>query len=245
MNTKILLQFHLLLCVFIIPTQAVAQEVEWNLSESDVGVGTGSPRAKLHVVGKGVGGVVPDTERVLLLESSLAPEQVFKNTTSNAIWYFAMVSNDDFKISFDGTGKVEARFKPNGNLIIAGNLSQNSDVNGKKNILEVDSKDILEKVVGLPVSSWEYKADSGVKHVGPMAQDFYEAFGLGESPTTISTIDTGGVALAAIKGLKQEKDSQIEQLKVENNALRSKLEQNESRMVALETALAEILKREH
>ncbi len=157
-----------------------------------------------------------------------------------------MVSNDDFKVSFDGTGRVEARFKPNGNLIIAGNLSQNSDVNSKKNILDVDSKDILERVVDLPISSWEYKADSGVKHVGPMAQDFYEAFGLGESPTTISTIDTGGVALAAIKGLKQEKDSQIEQLRADKDneieSLKAQMKQQDERVLQLEMALAELLR---
>ena len=81
--------------------------------------------------------------------------------------------------------------------------------------------------------------------VGPMAQDFSSAaFGLGRSPTGISTIDTGGVALAAIKGLKQEKDAQIEQLQVKNLALKVKLDQNEKRMIALEMALTEILNKQ-
>ena len=40
--------------------------------------------------------------------------------------------------------------------------------------------------------------------MGPMAQDFYAAFGLGEDDTHISTVDADGVALAAIQGLYAE-----------------------------------------
>ncbi len=45
-----------------------------------------------------------------------------------------------------------------------------------------------------------------------MAQDFYAAFGLGNSDTHIGTVDADGVALAAIQGLYQlleEKDTII------------------------------------
>ena len=52
------------------------------------------------------------------------------------------------------------------------------------------------------------------------------------------------MALAAIKGLKQEKDVQIEQLKAENLSLMAKLQQNEERMIALEMALTEILNKQ-
>ena len=37
-----------------------------------------------------------------------------------------------------------------------------------------------------------------------MAQDFHAAFGVGENDTTISTIDEGGVALAAIQGMNEK-----------------------------------------
>ena len=37
--------------------------------------------------------------------------------------------------------------------------------------------------------------------MGPMAQDVFAAFGLGDSDLRIATIDLDGVALAAIKGL--------------------------------------------
>ncbi len=49
-----------------------------------------------------------------------------------------------------------------------------------------------------------------------MAQDFYAGFNVGEDERHITTIDEGGVALAAIQGLNmklQEKDAEIQALK--------------------------------
>ena len=68
----------------------------------------------------------------------------------------------------------------------------------------------------IPMQTWNYKTqDPTIRHAGPMAQDFYDAFGLGESDTQISTIDSDGVALSAIQGLYRvvkEKDARIEEL---------------------------------
>jgi hypothetical protein len=217
-----------------------------------VGLGTSGPTARLHLLGDSVAAV----EELFILESSTSPQQVFLNSSTSAKWFFAMTSTDEFKISFAGTGKVEARFQQNGNLKIAGAYQQISDRNSKENINEIDGKDVLERVAALPISTWEYKSNNGVKHLGPMSQDFYAAFGLGDSPTTIATIDSGGVALAAIKALKHEKDAQIEQLKdesqtldVRNASLHARLEEQAERMsgqseriVQLEMALAEILR---
>ena len=78
-------------------------------------------------------------------------------------------------------------------------------------------------MVDLPIERWRFKTeDEGVKHVGPMAQDFHEAFGLGESDTAIATVDADGVALAAIQGLNlrlNEKEAEIQSLKATVRAL--------------------------
>ena len=72
----------------------------------------------------------------------------------------------------------------------------------KENVVDVDASDILRRLVAMPIASWNYRAqDRAIRHVGPMAQDFHGAFGLGESDRHISTIDADGVALAAIQGL--------------------------------------------
>ncbi|WP_409239793.1 tail fiber domain-containing protein [Streptomyces sp. PA5.6] len=66
---------------------------------------------------------------------------------------------------------------------------------------------VLEEVVRLPVSSWRYHWDPPeVRHLGPMAQDWWAAFGLGGSDTTICATDANGVALVAIQALHRELD---------------------------------------
>ena len=51
--------------------------------------------------------------------------------------------------------------------------------------------------------------------MGPMAQDFYAAFSVGEDDKHISTIDPDGVALAGVQALYRmlmEKDEQVKAL---------------------------------
>ncbi|KKM03949.1 hypothetical protein LCGC14_1769290 [marine sediment metagenome] len=71
------------------------------------------------------------------------------------------------------------------------------EVKTDKRIL--DEEDIAEKVIDLPVESWRYIGDEK-EHVGPYAEDFTEAFGLGDS-RTIDLRDLAGVTMAAVKGL--------------------------------------------
>jgi Chaperone of endosialidase len=113
--------------------------------------------------------------------------------------------------------------------VFAKGVKLTSDRNLKTNFASVDALGVLEKVVRLPVSRWNYKADPNtVRHVGPMAQDFHEAFGLdGTDDTHISSIDEGGVALAAIQGLNAK-------LEAENAKLRSSLADLEVRFSKLE-----------
>ena len=83
----------------------------------------------------------------------------------------------------------------------------------------------------LPVTKWNYKTqDKAIRHIGPVAQEMYASFGVGETDTGIATVDADGVALAAIKGLNQrlkEKDREIAELRTEKNrenaALRAEL----------------------
>ncbi len=86
----------------------------------------------------------------------------------------------------------------------SGTWASLSDRDSKENLDEVDYADILHKVVNLPISSWNYRAQGdGVRHIGPMAQDFFEAFDVGTDDRHITTVDADGVALAAIKGLHE------------------------------------------
>ena len=108
-----------------------------------------------------------------------------------------------------------------------------SDRNAKQDFAAVNPRTVLEKVSALPITEWKYKVEAdGAEHIGPMAQDFHAAFGLnGADDKHISTVDEGGVALAAIQGLDQklnEKNAEIQDLKRQNELLAKQLNQLES-----------------
>jgi len=115
----------------------------------------------------------------------------------------------------------------NGGAFLApgdGSWTAMSDRNAKENVQSVDARGVLEKVAALPVSTWNYKSQaSDIRHIGPMAQDFKTAFGVGGSDTGITTVDADGVALAAIQGLNQKLREELRRRDAENAELRERL----------------------
>lgn len=94
-------------------------------------------------------------------------------------------------------------------------LNITSDRNAKEQFKPVNTRDVLDKVAAMPITEWQYKQQADSRHIGPMAQDFRDAFTLGQDEKHISVVDEGGVALAAIQGLNQkvdEKDARIKEL---------------------------------
>ncbi len=115
-----------------------------------------------------------------------------------------------------------------GDIYASGAIAQGSDRNSKTDIEAIEPGSVLEKVAALPISQWRYKEEKeGVKHIGPMAQDFHEAFGLGVHETSITTVDEGGVALAAIQGLNQKLSEELKRRDAENAELKQRLSELE------------------
>ena len=80
-----------------------------------------------------------------------------------------------------------------------------SDRRSKRDLRPVDAREVLRRLAAMPVSTWSWRTqDAGIRHMGPTAQDFRGAFGLGQGRRTISTVDADGVALAAIQGLNRK-----------------------------------------
>ncbi len=101
------------------------------------------------------------------------------------------------------------------NLTTGGVWTNASDKNLKENFEAINSQEILKKISELPISKWNYKTErSDIKHIGPMAQDFYKAFRLGDSEKTISTIDEPSVALIGIQALYEK--IKVLETKIEN-----------------------------
>ena len=88
----------------------------------------------------------------------------------------------------------------------------------------------------MKIQSWNYKAQrSTIRHLGPTAQDFHAAFGLGESDTTISTIDADGVSMLAVQAL-EKRTAELARMVRDLVALRTELER---RLAVLEAACSE------
>jgi hypothetical protein len=150
---------------------------------------------------------------MLLLSNNGGSTIQFEDTSSDLHDWEVSATRFGFFITEEASGATEFTLsRGTGNLTISGTLTENSDVNRKTNIHPVDPAAVLAQVAELPISTWAYKEDDQVMHLGPMAQDFFQHFGLGASDHTIATIDTSGVALAAIKGLKQELDRKNEEI---------------------------------
>jgi hypothetical protein len=111
-----------------------------------------------------------------------------------------------------------------------------SDRNSKENFTAVDGNELLDQIAQLSITRWNYKGNNQAEHIGPTAQDFKAAFGVGADDKSISTIDPSGIALAAIKALNNKmqelnaKTSQLEdqsreitQLKAELDAIKAML----------------------
>jgi hypothetical protein len=99
-----------------------------------------------------------------------------------------------------------------------------SDVNAKENFAAVNGQEVLARLAEVPVTTWNFKSDEAtVRHMGPTAQDFSAAFGLGEDDTHISTTDADGVALVA-----------IQELYAQNLVLQDKVNDLEARLAAME-----------
>ncbi|MDW8309086.1 MAG: tail fiber domain-containing protein, partial [Verrucomicrobiales bacterium] len=119
--------------------------------------------------------------------------------------------------------------------LYAQSFNTSSDRAAKEDFRPVDVGAILEKVVALPVTEWSFRGQAGTRHLGPTAQDFHAAFGLGTDDKTIATVDADGVALAAIQGLnakvesgKQKAEKDLAELRAENAALKARLERLEA-----------------
>jgi hypothetical protein len=101
---------------------------------------------------------------------------------------------------------------------------------------------VLERLAAVPISTWNYRAqDDAIRHMGPMAQDFWAAFELGLGDTGIDTIDPDGVALAAIQGLHalvSEQQERNEALRLELRGQQQQVEALRAEIAALKVSLA-------
>ena len=101
-----------------------------------------------------------------------------------------------------------------------------SDKTKKEDFEEIDGEELLEKIAGLEIVKWKY-IGSTHQHLGPMAQDFYQAFKLGDGDDKmITTQDIEGVTIAGVQALEKR----TKQLQKENEQLKERIERLEALM---------------
>jgi trimeric autotransporter adhesin len=105
-----------------------------------------------------------------------------------------------------------------------------SDSTKKHRWADVDGEAVLNTLAALPIRTWSYREEAdSVRHIGPTAQEFRSAFGMGDTDRAIATVDADGVALAAAKALEvrtrelRERMAELEALTAELSELRDEL----------------------
>jgi trimeric autotransporter adhesin len=168
--------------------------------------------------------------------SATASADTFRNTANNE---FAARATGGFRFRTNLTGTTGCNL-PAG----SGVFNCTSSRSTKQNFMAVSGEDILANLRSIPVTTWNYTSEGKqVRHMGPMAEDFYKAFNLGVGNTSIGVQDLGGVSLAAIKALDQrttelqQKTAEVEQLRNQVNELRLANGELEKRLSALEQML--------
>jgi hypothetical protein len=110
-----------------------------------------------------------------------------------------------------------------GNVLARGTISQLSSRSAKENFAPANGAMLLAKLETLPILKWNYiGAAADDRHVGPVAEDFHAAFGLGKDERIVAPADMAGVALASVQALQQE------------------VKQRDQRIAELETRMAEL-----
>lgn len=121
------------------------------------------------------------------------------------------------------TSAVGVQLAPNGNA-----WTTISDSTRKENFRIIDGEGFLKKIGQMRLGSWNYRGQDikQYRHYGPMAQDFFAAFGhdglgtIGEDKS-INQADFDGVNLIAIQALVKK----VEKLEAENSTLKQQLHQ--------------------
>jgi hypothetical protein len=236
-----------------------AQEVALFVDDnSNVGVGTDTPQEKLHLLGGQSTTLLVENsdtdatgdQTMFQLKNASASKVRFAITSDgDNIWTFDNnPSADSFGISKVGTGVNEFLVASNGDGTFRGRSFATQHINtstrtAKTDFAEVDAHEVLARLAALPVTQWRYKSENeSSKHIGPVAEDFQEVFGLGDGKT-ISTVDASGIALASIQALYGRilaKDEQLQEQGAELDRQQQLLEEQAERLLQLEMALSSL-----
>ncbi|WP_316796413.1 tail fiber domain-containing protein [Pedobacter agri] len=160
--------------------------------------------------------VLSDASSLSATLSSYTTSSAANQFTARYAGGFRLFTNDDMNV---------------GVSLTPGDNSWNiiSDSTKKERFVTSNGEDMLLKLRPMRLGSWNYKVQRGPnhRHYGPMAQDFYAAFGKDKygtigSDTTIAQADMEGILMIMVKALEKrtaEQSLEISKLKTQNQEL--------------------------
>jgi hypothetical protein len=176
-------------------------------------------------------------------------------------------ADNEFRIRYNGGIRLRVSTAANGNTPGAGgNVGCDQTVavpswtcastrEIKDEFEVVNGEDLLGRLRTMPMTTWTFKDDrERLRHMGPVAEDFYAAFGLGIGPTSIGLQDLAGVGVAAAQAVdrrtmeieqqvrRRDAEQQAEILRLQEEVLQlrkqvAELESIEERLARLEEIL--------
>jgi uncharacterized coiled-coil protein SlyX len=231
----------------------------WELNGSDiftasnVGIGIATPGTKLQVQGvENDGGnaslkITTNTDGAFLLLDSNEIDCINGNLVLNG-----NTLNGVYIAAGGGNVRIGSTATPNFPLHVQGGAHCTgadwvsvSSREAKEHFEPVDSMAVLEQVARLPISTWNYRDQPDeVRHLGPMAEDFHDAFGLMGSDTAhLSALDAAGVALSAAQALRElarEQEGVIERQRAALAAQKQRIDTQQVQIDQLAARLAQL-----
>ncbi len=216
-------------------------------SDGKIGMGTNAPGASLHVKGSS-GSTLAQVEEtsattaarnLLKIVNNGASTFRFDNTSLGNYWGFGSLAGNNFFITNSTSGTLNLTLTPAGVLTVV-DLVETSDRAQKAEVESVDGRALLARVADLPISTWRLKTGDS-RQIGPMAQDFRELFGLGPDERHIRPGDVAGVALAAVKALREvvaEKEARLAAQQAQIEALTAGQAELAAQLARLQEQLA-------
>ncbi|HEV8581506.1 MAG TPA: tail fiber domain-containing protein [Thermoanaerobaculia bacterium] len=194
-----------------------------------LGIGTSSPGVPLHLY-RDTGS--PSLANMLRITNRGGIQFLLERLDGNS-WQFANF-NSSFQISVPGSPVGQFNLVSNGDLQIGHDVYAHAFIPSssrelKENFSPVNGREILVKLAAMPLKEWSFRTEPAKRHIGPVAEDFQAAFGLGQEGQGLNLTDVNGVTIAALQGLHAQVEDQRQTIE-KQQALIRQLEERLSRL---------------
>ena len=175
--------------------------------------------------------------------TAIGSSALLTNTTGNDNTAIGFQANVSFPGNLNNATAIGARALVNAsNKVRLGNtdvtviegqvaFTASSDKTKKENFEPVDGEEVLGKIRGFELTSWNFIGHDPkeFRHYGPMAQDFFAAFGqdgVGQigTETTINSGDLAGILMIAVQAL-EKRTAELKQKEAQIAVLESQVEE--------------------